>query len=66
MGSLQVQRKRDVSKIVELQMVPKVRDLIPSTWKGVVAIQLIVVFIELVYMGIVVGSHREPESKVPV
>jgi hypothetical protein len=43
-------------------MVPKVRNLIPSTWKGVVAIQFVVIFIELMHMGIVPGSVGEPEG----
>jgi hypothetical protein len=62
MGSFRVQRKRDMSEIVESQMVPEVRNLIPSTWKGVIAIQFVVIFVELMYMGIVPGSVGEPEG----
>jgi hypothetical protein len=64
MGCFQVQRKRDVSKIIEFQVVPKVRNLIPSTWKGVIARQFVVIFVELMDMGIVLGSVGEPEGPV--
>lgn len=62
MGSLQVQRKRDTSKIGQVQIVPGDRDLIPSAWKRVIAIQFVVVFLKLMYMGIVAVTVREPED----
>lgn len=36
--------------------------MIPSTWKRVIAIQFVVVFLKFVYMGIVAGAVGEPED----